>query len=779
MPPMTEPISNNPENNQVTDQKAGKTYWRSLDELADTPEFREFLHREFPPGASELADGMDRRRFLVLMSASLALAGLASGCRRPVEHVLPHSKVSELTLAGEAQYYATIMDLGGQALGLLVRSNDGRPTKIEGNPSHPSSLGAANAWAQASVLDVYDPDRSKFVRKDRNRVLDGEQNDIGWQEFTKFATDHFEKLKASQGAGLRFLGESSSSPSLRELKDHVLKTFPQAKWHTYDAVSQDNALEGAQIAFGQPAHTHYAFDKADVVLAVDSDFLALDPAGVANTKKFSKKRRVAGVNDEMNRLYAVESYFSITGAMADHRLRLQSGRIAGFLAALAKKLNVTAGGVDALAGKFSGDQKWLDAVAKDLEGHKGKSIVVVGPRQPAALHALGHLINQALGNTGETVKYTKAFNDTFESGVASLKDLTQAIDGSQVNTLVILGGNPAYTAPADLEFGKKLPKVATRIHLGLDNDETAFACNWHVNAAHYLEAWGDGRAYDGTASVQQPLVEPLYDGKTAIELLALISGYEKQKAYDIVRAVWQKQTAGGDFEKAWMRALHDGVIQNTAFPETKPAVNAGNVGTELDKFANGTGGTLVAASNDIEINFIQDASLYDGRFANNGWLQETPDPMTKLTWDNAAVMSVATARRLEVGSEDVVKLTYRGRELEIPVWVMPGHADNSISVALGYGRTQIGRVGRGGEYTYPDPIGSALTSFFGGELGPITGGGRNAYLLRTSDAPEFGMGVTVQKTGGRYALGMTQDHWSMEGREIVREGTLDEFRKEP
>lgn len=776
---MTEPTRNNPDiHNSSSDKMADNAYWRSLDQLADTQEFREFLHREFPPGASELADGMDRRRFLTLMSASMALAGLAAGCRRPVEKILPATKVSELTLAGEAQYYATIMDMGGQAMGLVVRSNEGRPTKIEGNPAHPASLGAANAYAQASVLDIYDSARSQFIRKDgkplRVKNNKGEERDIGWQEFTRFAKDHFAKLKAGQGAGLRFLAESSSSPSLRELRDHVLKTFPQAKWHTWDAVSQDNALAGAQLAFGQPVHTHYAFDVADVMLAVDSDFLALDPQSVANTKNFSKKRRVIGTAGEMNRLYAVESHFSVTGAMADHRLRLQSNKIGSFLAAVARELGTTAVGLDALAGKYTGDRKWVSEVAKDLASHKGRSIVVVGARQPAAVHALGHLINQTLGNNGGTVRYTPAFSGTFESSVASIRDLAQAIDGGQIKTLVILGGNPVYTAPADLNLAEKLKKVENRIHLGLDNDETAHACNWHVNAAHYLESWGDGRAWDGTASIQQPLIDPLFNGKSSLELLALISEYPQQTAYEIVRTYWQKQLTGGDFEKSWARALHDGVIANTAFAASTPSLNAGSIGAELEKMASAT----PAGSGNIEINFMQDASLYDGRFANNAWMQEAPDPMTKLTWDNAAVMGKGTADKLGVQKEDLVTVTVGGNKLELPVLIVPGYADDSIAISLGYGRTQVGQIGKGGEYTYPDVIGERLTSFAGSNSATFTGGGFNAYKLRTSDGLDFVTG-SVTKANGTYPLAVTQDHWSMEGRAIVREGTLEHFKKEP
>jgi molybdopterin-containing oxidoreductase family iron-sulfur binding subunit len=769
---------NEPVNPKHTKSAEEKQYFRSLDQLADTPEFRDFLHREFPANASEWLDGqegMDRRKFLTLMSASLALAGLAAGCRRPVEKILPATKVSELTLAGDAQFYATIMNLGGAALGLLVRSNDGRPTKIEGNPAHPESLGATNAYAQASVLSLYDPERSQFVRRDGKRLEDSNSRDIGWDEFSKFAAAHFADLKAKQGTGLRILAESVSSPALREAKDAFLKVFPQAKWHTWDAISKDNALAGAQLATGQLVQAHYDFDKADVVLSADADFLATEQGSVASTKKFSRKRRVMANADEMNRLYVAETNFTVTGAMADHRLRLQSRQVGAFLAAVAKELGVA--GIDGIAGKYSSDKKFVSAVAKDLAAHKGKSVVVVGSRQPAAVHALGHLINSVLSNTGATVRYTRAFNDTFERSVDSLKSLVNDINGGQVNTLVILGINPVFTSPADVNFGEAVKKVSTKIHLGLENDETAAACNWHLNEAHFLETWGDGRASDGTASIQQPLIDPLFGGKSAMELLAMLSGAEQQKGYDIVRSTWQKQIATG-FDKAWERALSEGLIAGTAFPAITPSINAGSITAELDKMANASGGALVAPKGDIEINFVQDASVYDGRFANNAWLQETPDPMTKLTWDNAALMSITTAKRLGVEKEDVIKLVYRGRELEMPALPLPGHADDSITVSLGYGRLQVGKIGRGENYTYQDKVGELLTSFLGST--PInSGGGFNANKLRMSDALDGGAGVTVTKVGRKYPLACTQDHWSMEGRNIVLEGSIEEFKKEP
>ena len=766
------------------EQKTEKQYWRSLDQLSDTPEFRNFLHREFPEGASEFTSEVDRRKFLLLMAAGIGMAGLTA-CRRPIEKIIPAAgRLAEQIVPGAPQHYATTFNFGGQSQGLLVRSNDGRPTKVEGNPNHPASLGGTSGYAQASVLDLYDPDRSKNVTKSKVASK--------WEDFVAAATPVFAELKGKQGDGLRFLAESNSSPALRELKDYIAKTFPQAKWHTYDAISNENALSGAALAFGQPVHVHHAFDKADVILALDADFLGCDVSSTANIKNFAKKRRAGtdieakehgeygaatheekpeekkdgeahktaaepstSVNPEkMNRLYVVESNFTVTGAMADHRLRMQSSKIGGFLAALAKKLGLTVGGLDKNAGSVNGNalaEKWVAAIAKDLTANKGKAVVVVGSRQPAHVHALANLINSTVA--GDSVKYTRAFDEKFESGVASIKTLVDDANAKKVSMLVILGGNPVYAAPANLKFLDALKAITTKIHLGLYQDETAVECDWHINEAHYLESWGDGRSYDGTASIQQPLIAPLFNGKSALELLAAVSGYPQESGYDIVKNLWLKSLGG---EKAWNKSVHDGVIAGTAFPEIKPAVNAGAIGGALENPP--TGGVLLAAKDDIEINFVPDASLYDGRFANNAWMQEVPDPLTKLVWDNAALMSRDTAERLGVKNEDEVELTFKGQKLRIPVWILPGHALNSVSISLGYGRSGLGLFKRAGKGS---------------------GGGSNANLLRTSDAQDFAMGVSVVKTGGTYKLASTQDHWSMEGRHLVREATLDDFLKKP
>jgi molybdopterin-containing oxidoreductase family iron-sulfur binding subunit len=795
-----------------------KQYWRSLDELNGTPEYRQFVEREFPVGASEMTSDVDRRKFLILAAAGISMAGLTA-CRRPVEKIIPAGgKTTEQLVPGVPQHYATIYNLGGQAQGLLVRSNDGRPTKVEGNPAHPASLGATSSYAQASILDLYDPDRSKSVKQGRDNKT--------WDDFVKAVTPLMAELKGKQGEGLRILAESNSSPALRELRNHIATAMPNAKWHTYDAVSNDNALAGTNLAFGQPLHAHYAFDRADVALTLDSDCLGCDLGSTVNVKNFSKKRRTgtdveakdsghgdshsaaatthgeekkeepkaeaqqaqhsvepakatataeaakpgeqvskgspapAAVSDKMNRLYAVESNFTVTGAMADHRLRLQSGKIGGFLAALAKELGIAVGGLDKHAVTIGDNPlagKWIKAIAKDLNANKGRAVVVVGPRQPAYVHALACLVNASIA--GDTVKYTRAFDEKFEAGVASLKTLVDDANAGKVNTLVILGGNPVYNAPADLKFREALGKVQNRIHLGPYVDETAVESTWHVNEAHYLECWGDGRAYDGTASIQQPLIAPLFNGKSAIELLAVLSDYPQKSGYDIVKTLWLKSLGG---EKAWNKAVHDGVIAGTAFAAATPAANAGAIGAALD--------AAPVAGTGLEINFIQDSSMYDGRFANNGWMQEVPDPMTKLVWDNAALMSKDTAESLKVKNEDVIKLTLKGRELRLPVWILPGHAKDSITVALGYGRTETGRIGKGYDTTFGKLFD---TNSFGNTVGG------NTYLLRTSDAMDFATGVTVAATGETHRIAVTQDHWSMENRQLVRVAKLDDFIKTP
>ncbi len=708
----------------------GKKYWRSLDALADKPEFRDWVHREFPEGATEMLDGQSRRNVLKLMAASFGLAGLTA-CRRPVEKILPAAKGIEDYIPGQSYFYATAMPFSGTVAPLLVETHDGRPTKIEGNPEHPYSLGAASAFAQASVLSLYDPDRSSTVLKDGR--------ESNWQEFEKFASDHFGKL--GDGTGVRFVSQTIASPSYSAVKKAALEKWPKAKWIEYEPVNNDNALEGAKLAFGEALTGHPNFEKAKVVVALESDFLGLDASTVLPVKQFAKARRAGEPGEtEMNRLYAVESNFSITGAMADHRLRLRSSEVLSFAQELARELGVLPASLKVLNG---GDkrQKFIAAAARDLKAHAGACLVVAGRRQPAAVHALALALNEKLGNFGQTLTFTKS---EFEiSATASLKVLVDEISRGEVKTVVLLGGNPVYNSPANLRFEASLKSVPVSIHLGLEQDETAGAVKWHLPEAHYLETWGDGRAPDGSVTIQQPMIEPLYDGKSAMETVAMLAGYKYRNGYDIVRNYWLDQWPAAGRDKTWRESVHNGIAAGTAYPAVKPP--AVKIAPELQQAPEPVRG--------IEVAFHPSYSVYDGRFCNNGWLQECPEPITKQVWGNAAQLSPATAKRLNVENDDVIRLERSGASAEFAVMVQPGHADEAISLTLGYGRSKVGRVGMGVGY--------------------------DVYPLRTSEALWFGGGWNVSKTGAKFKLATTQEHHSMEGRPLVREASIEEYKKNP
>ena len=712
-------------------QKKNKpAHWRSLDELHGTPKFTRWVDNEFGTSFTEGLDEGSRRQILKLMAASFGLAGLVA-CRRPEEHILPIAKGVEDIIPGKPTFYNTSYVTRGVAVGVQVEVHDGRPTKIEGNPLHPGSMGGATAQAQASVLGVYDPDRIKQVLH--------EGKGVSAEDWTKFAAGALASGKLGRGTGLRFLSERTSSPTLLALKAEALRKYPEAKWAEFDAVDAGHVIAGAEAVFGQRLQPHYHYGKADVVVALDFDFLSLDSPSVQPVKQFSARRKVNKPGDPMNRLYAVESQFSVTGAMADHRLRVKTSEVGQ----LASDLAVELGATQALKVLKGGDatQKWIAAVARDLKAHAGKSIVCAGPRQPAAVHALALLINQALGNIGATVTLTQP---VFQAA-QSLKDLAQEMNNGQVSTLVMLGGNPAYTAPADLKFTPALKKVATSIYLGLDEDETSAAASWVVPAAHYLEAWGDARATDGTVSIQQPMIMPLYDGKSAIELVAAVIGHPVKKGYDLVRATWS-DAAG------WRKSLHDGFVAGTAFAEAKTGpANGKNIPA------------LAAPVSGTEVVFVPGASSDDGRYTNNAWLQEAPDPMTKLVWDNAALVSPNTAAALSLKTGDVINIATSAGSLEIPALVAPGQADGSVTVSLGYGRTKVGRVG--------------------------AGIGFNAGLIRTSEGFGF-LAANVTRTARQHDLVTTQEQHTMDEpkltslydsrpRPVARATTADEYKQHP
>jgi MoCo/4Fe-4S cofactor protein with predicted Tat translocation signal len=720
----------------------GPEFWRSLEELAGSAEFKEMMHREFPKGASEWLDSVSRRGFLKLMGASLAMAGMTACTKQPLEPIVPYVRQPEDVVPGRPMFYATAFSLGGYATPILVESHLFRPTKIEGNDKHPVSLGGTDVFTQASILGLYDPDRSQT-----NTYL-GEVRT--WGNFVEAIRGPLNSQKAVQGAGIRILTRTISSPSFADQLRNMLKLYPQAKWHVYEPINRDNVYAGAQIAFGQPVETQYRLENADVILSLDADFLYAGFPGMARYVRDFAKRR--DPDSGMSRLYVIESTPSSTGAKADHRLPLRACEIENFAQWLQLEVTSRLGGGYVLARLMGpeprGEQaRFASAVANELAKHSGSSIVIPGDHQPPAVHALAHAMNRALGNIGSTVIYTEPVNANPVNQTDSLRELVTDMSAGKVDMLFILGGNPAYDAPADLGFADALKNTSIpfRVHLGLHQDETAELCQWHISETHYLEAWGDVRAYDGTVSIQQPLIAPLYGSKSAYELMALLAGQSEATGHEIVQGYWKKQYPGADFDMFWRKALHDGWIEGTTFQPKQIAVKAMG-------FAPATAGQA------IEINFRRDPSIYDGRFSNNGWLQELPKPMTKMTWDNPVLIAPKMAERMGLASEDMIRLELNGKNVTAPVWIQAGHPDNSVTVFLGYGRRRAGRVG--------------------------TGAGFDFYPLRYSATPWFTTGVSVQKAGGTYILASTQGYQTMETqdgdtRPLVRAKTLAEYRKDP
>ncbi|MGO8795761.1 MAG: TAT-variant-translocated molybdopterin oxidoreductase [Candidatus Sulfotelmatobacter sp.] len=720
----------------AADEKSGPEYWRSLEELAGSAAFQEALHREFPKNASEWLDSVSRRGFLKVMGASMALAGMTGCVKLPNEAIVPYVKQPEDVIPGRPMFYATASTLGGYANPLLVESHMGRPTKIEGNAQHPASLGGTDIFAQASLLGMYDPDRSQNV------TSMGDQR--SWQTFLGALHGPLNAQRALKGAGIRILTPTISSPTLADQLKAFLAAYPQAKWHVYEPLNRDNVLEGAKLAFGQPVETRYDFEKTDVIVSLEADFLyAGFPGNVRYIRDFAKRRNPDG---NMNRLYVIESTPTSTGAKADHRLPMHASEIEAVAAELAVGL-----GVKGSAGIPSGEAaNYIAAVVRDLQSHKGSSLVLAGDHQPPAVHALAHIINQSLGNIGKTVIYTDPVDANPVNQADSIKDLVSDAQSGKVDLLVILGGNPAYDAPAELNFANVLKngQIPLRLHLGLYNDETAELCQWHVNQAHELETWGDARAYDGTVSIIQPLIAPLYNGKSALELVALLNGQDAS-GYDLVRAYWQKQHTGADFEAFWRKSLHDGWIEGTTYNPKNVVVKGENLPVSNQS---------TAPANSIELNIRRDPTIYDGQFSNNGWLQEIPKPMNKLTWDNAVLIGPKMGERLGIKTCDMVELDLNGKKVTGPVWIQVGHPDNAVTVTLGYGRRRAGRVG--------------------------TAQGFDAYALRTSAAPYFATGLKIRNTGDRYVLASTQGYQSMDTpdgghRPLVRETALEEYRKNP
>ncbi len=738
----------------------GKRYWRSIDELAGTPEFEEAVSREFPAQSSEWIDPVSRRGFLKVMGASMALAGLAGCTKQPDEPIYPYVKAPEDLVLGKPMYFATAFPFATGAVPLLVKSDAYRPIKVDGNPDHPYNQGGSDPITQATLLDLYDPDRSQRV------VYRGEA--ATWANFLSAYRSMLAVKKPSGGEGLYFLSSTITSPTLAAQWKKAQAAYPQAKFVQYDPVNRDSAYAASKAAFGDYTDAQYKLDAADVIVSLDADFLsgAAHPGFHRLAKDYAKKRKLesAGSGDYgMNRLYVIECMTSTTGLKADHRLALRASDIEGFAAALAAA--VVAGSAPAGYTWPSDAQQFLASVAKDLKANGGKCVVIPGEQQSPGVHLAAIAINEALGNVGKTVVYTETVNPLPTIQIDELKALVADMNAGKVDWLMILNANPVYTAPADLQFEDALGKVKTVAHLGSHNDETGQIANWHVNSAQFLESWTDARAYDGTVSVVQPMISPLYAGHTAHEVIQSLLDNPDLSPYEAVRATWADKTPGkgADADFGWRKVLHDGWIAGTAFTPK----NGGGKATIPAPPAQ-------AGTDTLEVVFRPDPNVYDGRYANVGWLQEVPRPVTNISWDNAALMSYATLEKLGLAEQDILEITLNGKKVLAPAMAVPGHAEGSITLHLGQGRLFAGRVG------------SAV--------------GFNAYQIRPSGSPLFATGATVKKKDGVWGFAVTKSHYidhrsvavggdgsgthSIEGNEaldrgIVRYATLEEFKAHP
>jgi len=727
------------ENRLAGGSASGPQFWRSLDEYAGKPEFREMVEREFPRQAMGWSDDEDpvegRRNFLKLMGASLALAGMTGCTREPTQHIVPYVRQPEELIPGRPLFYATAMPLSGLAQGLIVESHEGRPTKVEGNPEHPATLGACDSYSQGSVLGLYDPDRMQSLTfNDEVR---------SWGGFFGALREALAQQGTKGGAGLRILTETVTSPTMAAQMAAIQKLYPQAKWHQWEPAGAHSARAGAAMAFGAPVNTYYNVANANVIVALDADFLSMGPASFRYAREFAARRRVReGGPKTMNRLYVVEPTPTPTGTKADHRLPLRAGDVEEFAWALA-------GAVGAAKAPTQGENndiyKWIGPIARDLQRNAGACLVIPGDQQSPTVHMLAHVMNQALGNVGKTVFYTDPVEANPVDQVASIQDLAKDLSAGAVDLLLIIGGNPAFNAPVELGFADQIKKARVRAHLSLYNDETTVCCQWHLPAAHYLESWGDTRAFDGTASIIQPLIAPLYNGRSEWEVVQMLTDTPLMGGQEIVKGYWATKHTGADFETWWKQAVYTGVVPDTAAQVRTPALRTAGVSAPVKH---------EHLEGNLEVIYRPDPYIYDGRFANNGWLQEVPRPITKMTWDNAALLGPGTAARLGVDTGDVLQLTYQGRTLKAPVWVLPGQVNGAATLFLGFGRTRAGRTG--------------------------DGIGFNPYGIRTAQGLWSSTGLEVKKLPEKYEFALIHDQHALDTRrEIIHHGTLEEYKKDP
>jgi len=741
--------------------------WRSLGELENDPRFVERLQQEFPRGADVYEDsGLSKRDFMKLMGASMALAGVGlTGCRRPESHLVAFNKGVEWTIPGKFLYYATSMPTRFGAVPLVASTSDGRPTKLEGNPLHPATNGGTDSFAQAAILDLYDPHRSRKI-KDGGKAVEVAELDAFLQQ-----------VNQGGGRGVAFLAERKNSPTRDRMRAELERNFPGLLWAEYEPLGDDEAVAATEAAFGQGVRLMPKFDRADVILALDSDFLNPSESGVGYSAGFAARRNPDQKGAPMNRLYVVENHFTVTGGMSDHRLRCKATEIGDFARRLAEVVAVKTGDSDlaSLLGAYPEseaqiDDAWVTECANDLAANSGRSLVLTGPTTSAPTQVLVHGINKALGNLGATLigLTSKA------PAAATIVDLANAITAGAVKTLFVLGGNPAYNAPADLDFTSLLKKVTDVVRLGIFEDETSKASRWHVPGSHFLESWSDVRTSDGTYTAVQPMILPLWGGFSDLDILSKLLGGASVDGPELVRATFNSLATSdavnqaGSVDMLWNNFLRIGFLPGSQFATTALAFTVAPAATLAAK-------AVSAAREGLELVFLQSGSVDDGRYANNSWLLETPDFVTKVTWDNVVLVSPATAHKLgiklnnvdlfgvvaeKIGNEidydlvaDIVELSDGKTTIEAAAIVAPGHADDSLSIALGYGRKDV----------------SAL----------MQNVGFNAYPLRTTAAMRAATGISCKVTDRNYPIAQTQEHKNMEGRDLVREAPLEYYEKSP
>jgi molybdopterin-containing oxidoreductase family iron-sulfur binding subunit len=716
--------------------ETGRTYWRSLQELADTPEFTAIVEREVPR-FREIVNAVDRRRFVQLMAASMALGGL-SGCgpEAAPRQLLPYVQQPEGIIPGRNRYYATAISQNGYAAGVLIAHQMARPIKVEGNPDHPASLGAASAIMQASILELYDPRRMQSIV--------GAGSIATWQSFVSALHARRGGLTAKQGEGLRILTGAVTSALLASQLAKLQQQLPQMRWHQWEPLHRDNELASATSSFGQPLERVFDVSAADRIFAIESDLISAAPGWLAYARQFAAARRPTETGGKMSRVYAIESTPTLLGAKADHRLPIRPDEIAACLRYLAGALGA---GPQEWAQQDIPHAAWLRAAADDLGQHKGRALVHAGREQPVDIHMLTDALNNTLGAFGNTVRLIAPVEASAGSKRQSLSELVTDMTSGKVDTLVMLGCNPVYDAPADVDFAAALQRVPFSICLALYENETALASTWRIPATHEYETWGDARAFDGTATIQQPQLRPLYGGHSPQQVLALLLGNLTPDDYNLVRDFWRQQAAKdnrGDFDSFWHQALQKGIVSGSAAATE-------SVTYRSEAVAKSPASPPVAAGS-LRVLFRPDEGTGDGRYADNPWLLEMARSFTRLTWDNAALIAPATAKRLGLRLHDVVEITIKQSKLRAPVYVLPGHAADCITLPLGWGRSA-------------------------GGLG--VGAGFDAYRLRTAADPWLAEVTSLSKTGDVYRLATTQDQDRVQGRDLIRDASLEQFTNNP